>query len=50
LGIPVIVVLEQNGTPVWTQETGSWEYPADSKKKGHDPKKVMAFLEAWTGP
>jgi thiol-disulfide isomerase/thioredoxin len=50
LGIPVFVVLDQNGTPVWTQETGSLEYPADSNIKGHDPKKVMAFLEAWAGP
>jgi len=42
-GLPVLLVLESDGRPLTTQETGSLE-----TKDGHDPKKVLAFLEKWT--
>lgn len=42
-GLPVLVVLEADGRPLATQETGALE----NGKDGHDPKKVLAFLEKW---
>ena len=47
LGIPVFVVLDRDGTRLYIQETGSLEYPKDHPKKGHDPVKVMLFLQTW---
>ena len=44
LGLPVLVVLDTAGQPLTTQETGALE-----SGNGHDPKKVLAFLEQW-GP
>ncbi len=41
-GLPVIVVLDADGKPLTTQDTGKLE---DGKR--HDPAKVMAFLKAW---
>jgi thiol:disulfide interchange protein len=42
-GLPVIVVLDADGKPLTTQDTGKLE--AGSK---HDPAKVMAFLKEWS--
>ena len=42
-GLPVLVVLEKDGRPLKTQETGALENGVD----GHDPKKILAFLAAW---
>jgi thioredoxin-related protein len=42
-GLPVLVVLEANGRQLATQETGALE----DGKGGHDPKKIVAFLEKW---
>ena len=47
LGIPAIVVLDKDGTQLFTQETGSLAFPEDHAQKGHDPVKVMLFLEKW---
>lgn len=41
-GLPVLVVLDADGNKLVTQETGALE-----EGKGHDPKKVIAFLEKW---
>jgi thiol:disulfide interchange protein len=43
-GIPLLVVLDRDGKAVSVQETGSFE-----EAKGHDPAKVVAFLEANSG-
>lgn len=42
LGLPVIVILDKDGTQLTTQNTGDLESGA-----GHDPQKVLAFLESW---
>jgi thioredoxin-related protein len=42
LGLPVLVVLDAGGKLLTTQETGALE-----SGNGHDPKKVLAFLEQW---
>jgi thiol:disulfide interchange protein len=42
-GLPVLVVLETNGRMLVTQETGALE----NGRNGHDPKKILAFLEKW---
>ncbi len=42
-GLPVLVVLGANGKQLVTQETGALE----NGKEGHDPAKVIAFLEKW---
>jgi thioredoxin-related protein len=47
LGIPVWVLLDKEGSILKTQETGCWEFGQKSKRKGHDPEKVIAFLEHW---
>ncbi|HWL94353.1 MAG TPA: thioredoxin family protein [Phycisphaerae bacterium] len=41
-GLPVLVVLDEDGKQLTTQETGSLE-----KGPAHDPAKVMAFLDKW---
>lgn len=43
LGLPVLVVLDASGKLLTTQETGALE-----SGNGHDPKKVIAFLEQWS--
>ncbi len=42
-GIPVLVVLDGDGKQLTTQETGELENGRD----GHDPGKIIAFLEKW---
>jgi len=42
-GLPVIVVLDSDGAQLTTRSTGQLE-----KGKGHDPDKVLAFLEKWS--
>jgi len=42
-GLPVLVVLDATGKQLFTQESGALE----DGKDGHDPKKVLAFLEKW---
>jgi thiol:disulfide interchange protein len=42
-GIPVLLVLDAEGKVLVTQETGALE----NGKGGHDPAKVLAFLEKW---
>ena len=47
-GFPVLVVLDEEGNQLWTQETGSLEKPIqEGIEKGHDPEKVLAFLKKW---
>lgn len=41
-GLPVLVVLDENGKQLTTKETESLE-----KGDGHDPAKVLAFLKKW---
>jgi thiol:disulfide interchange protein len=41
-GLPVLVVLDTDGTPLTTQDTGQLE-----EGNHHDPAKVKAFLEKW---
>ena len=41
-GLPVLVVLDTDGTPLTTQDTGKLE-----EGDHHDPAKVMAFLAQW---
>ncbi|MBD3376781.1 thioredoxin fold domain-containing protein [candidate division KSB1 bacterium] len=48
LGIPVLVLLDRDGTVMKTQETGVWEFDQNSKRKGHDPQKIIAFLKQWS--
>ena len=42
-GLPVLLVLDENGRLLTTQETGALE----DGGKAHDPAKVLAFLQAW---
>jgi thiol:disulfide interchange protein len=44
-GLPVLVVLDTDGTPLTTQDTGKLE-----EGNHHDPAKVKAFLEKWRKP
>jgi thiol:disulfide interchange protein len=44
-GLPALVVLETDGTPLITQDTGKLE-----EGNHHDPAKVKAFLEKWRKP
>lgn len=46
-GFPVLVVLDGEGKQLTTQETGSLEKQG---ARGHDPAKVLAFLEQWIEP
>lgn len=41
-GLPVLVVLDADGKPLTTQETGALE-----NGPAHDPEKVLAFLGRW---
>ena len=41
-GLPVLVVLDTDGTPLYTQDTNKLE-----EGDHHDPAKVKAFLEKW---
>ncbi len=41
-GLPVLVVLDTDGTPLHTQDTGKLE-----EGDHHDPAKVKTFLEKW---
>ena len=41
-GLPVIVVLDAEGKPLTTQDTGKLE-----AGDHHDPEKVLAFLKEW---
>lgn len=42
-GFPVFVILDGDGKRLHTQSSGYLE-----QGKGHDPKKVLEFFEAWT--
>jgi thioredoxin-related protein len=44
-GLPVLVVLDEHGRQLTTQETGALE---DGPK--HSPAKVLAFLRKWQAP
>jgi len=44
-GLPVLVVLDTDGTQLTTQDTGKLE-----EGDHHDPVKVKAFLEKWRKP
>lgn len=44
-GLPVLVVLDSDGAPLTTQDTGKLE-----EGDHHDPGKVIAFLEKWKRP
>ena len=44
-GLPVLVVLDSDGKPLTTQDTGKLEEGSQ-----HDPAKVIAFLEKWKKP
>ncbi len=41
-GLPVIVTLDAEGTPLTTQDTDKLE-----EGDHHDPAKVLAFLNQW---
>ncbi len=43
-GLPVIVVLDAQGKPLTTQDTGKLE-----EGDHHSPEKVLAFLKEWSG-
>ena len=42
LGLPVLVVLDENGKPLVTQDTGKLE-----DGDHHDPQRVLEFLKKW---
>ena len=42
-GLPVLLVLNDEGRILTTQETGALE-----KGAAHDPAKILAFLGRWT--
>ena len=44
-GLPVLVVLDTDGTQLTTQDTGKLE-----DGDHHDPAKVLAFLAKWKKP
>ena len=48
LGLPVLVVLDADGRPLATQETGALE--KGDGTVAHDPAKVLAFLARWAPP
>jgi len=47
-GLPVLVVLDADGRPLVTQETGALE--KGDGTVAHDPAKVLAFLARWAPP
>ncbi len=44
-GIPVLVVLDSDGKPLTTKDSGELE-----EGDGHSPAKIKAFLAAWAPP
>ena len=48
LGLPVLVVLDADGRPLATQDTGALE--KGDGTVAHDPAKVLAFLAHWAPP
>lgn len=44
-GFPVFVILDNNGNLIHTQNSA---YLESKEVKGHDPKEVLSFLQAWT--
>ena len=46
-GYPHLFVLNSSGKLVHSQDTGDLEYPKNYPVKGHDKKKVFAFLKKW---
>jgi thiol:disulfide interchange protein len=48
LGLPVLVVLDAEGQPLMTQETGAFE--KSGQADADDSAKVLAFLEKWAPP
>jgi thioredoxin-related protein len=46
-GYPHFFVLDSKGTLLHSQDTGDLEYPKNYPVKGHDKKKVFAFLKKW---
>ena len=49
LGLPALVVLNEKGELLRVQETGSLERK-DTEEKGHDPRRVLAFLKKMKHP
>ena len=47
-GLPVLVVLDADGRPLTTQDTGALE--KGDGTVAHDPAKVLAFLRHWAAP
>jgi photosystem II stability/assembly factor-like uncharacterized protein/thioredoxin-related protein len=47
-GFPVLVVLDGKGRQLATRETGGLE--RQDGDRGHDPDKVLAFLQRWAPP
>ncbi|HVN76829.1 MAG TPA: thioredoxin family protein [Thermoanaerobaculaceae bacterium] len=48
LGFPAFVVVSSKLKVLHLQESGAFENP-DHSKPGHDPSKLLAFLQAWDG-
>jgi thioredoxin-related protein len=46
-GYPHIFILNKYGKFVHSQDTGELEFPKGHPVKGHNPKKVIAFLKKW---
>jgi thioredoxin-related protein len=46
-GYPHIFILDKNGKLIHSQDTGELEFPKNHPYKGHDKKKVFAFLKKW---
>ncbi len=46
MGLPALVVLDDQGNLLHLQETGVLE-TGNKEIKGHDPHKVLGFLEKW---
>jgi thiol:disulfide interchange protein len=46
-GYPHLFVLDSKGKLLHSQDTGELEYPKNYPVKGHDKKKVFAFLKKW---
>jgi len=49
LGLPALVVLDEDGELLTLQETGKFEIQSD-EVKGHDPGKFLSFLDQWHHP
>ena len=46
-GYPHIFILNKNGKLLHSQDTGVLEFPKNYPFKGHDKRKVFAFLRRW---